>query len=65
MVKCDDYWCEHNGKATGNCDRCTKKEVNTGKSDFRIIIQNRTVEQKELSHEKSTSAANNIIRQER
>ena len=65
MVKCDDYWCEHNGKSTGNCDNCIKKEISAEKSDFRAILQKRAFQQIKLDKESSANIAYNISKQER
>ena len=45
MTKCDDCWCEHYDKSRGNCDHCTKDEEVKDKSELRVILKRRAVNQ--------------------
>ena len=48
MSKCIDYWCEHYGKGSDQCDRCTKKENDKDNVDLRVILRRRADELMEI-----------------
>jgi hypothetical protein len=42
MSECTDYWCEHYGKASGQCDRCDRKDGVEEKHDLGMVLKKRT-----------------------
>ena len=48
MANCNDCWCEHYDKNTGNCDQCVKKETKNDKTDVSVILKRRAVKEMEL-----------------
>jgi hypothetical protein len=51
MAECNDCWCEHYDKNTGNCDKCSKNETEE-KPELYVILKRRAVKQMELDKTK-------------
>jgi hypothetical protein len=57
MSECTDYWCDDYGKASGNCDRCDRKENAKDEPELRTILKRRAEKVMELDKTANKSLA--------